>query len=322
MLYILRRIASSFLTVFAISVFVFFMFQVIPGDPVLSQLGIEGLADNPQTAERLREAFELDTPVVQRYINWVTRAIQGDLGESFQFRVSVAYLIASRLPQTFSLAIISLMAVIVFGIPLGVFLANYGHTKYGAAISVASQVFIALPSFWFAILLIWFFAFRLNLVGMRVVIDWSDPITTLRDLILPVAALSLGGIAVVARYVRTSVLEQKSSEYVTVAMAKGMTEKQAMRRHVLRNSLIPVITILGLVSIGLFTGSIVIENVFTIQGIGSLLINAINVNDYPLIQGIVLYFSVLVALVGLALDMIYVMVDPRIRSGGERRGNS
>ncbi|MCL1996697.1 MAG: ABC transporter permease [Defluviitaleaceae bacterium] len=315
MFYIFKKIAISILTIFLISIFVFFMFQVIPGDPVLAQLGIDGIGDNPLLAENLREAFEMDVPVVQRYVNWAVRVVGGDLGESFQFRTPVAELIASRLPQTFSLALTSLAAVIVFGIPLGIFLANHGHKKQGVIVSILSQIFIALPSFWFAILLIWIFAFHLNFGSMRVIIDWGNPANTLRDLTLPVAALSLGAIAIVARYVKASVLEQKNSEYVTVALAKGMTESQVMRKHILRNSLIPILTILGLTSVGLFTGSIVIENVFTIQGIGSLLINAINFNDYPLIQGIVLYFSVIVVALGLFLDMLHVLIDPRIKRG-------
>ena len=311
MWYVLRKIALSFLTIFAISLLVFFMFQVIPGDPVLSQFGMDDLTE--YLAERMRYEFELDTPVIWRYLNWVRRVLRGDLGQSFQFRTGVAGLISSRLQPTFSLAFLSMGVVVLVGIPLGVYIANNAHRKRGAAASVTTQVFMAVPSFWLAIILMWIFAFRLNFASIRVTVNWSDPIATIRALSLPVIALSLGGIAVIVRYVCTSVLEQKNSEYVKAACAKGLTDRQVIKRHVLKNALAPVITVLGLTFISLLTGSIIIENVFVISGIGSLLIGAINHNDYPLIQGIVLYYSIVVVLVGLVVDAIHAFIDPRIR---------
>ncbi len=316
-MYYVKKILISVATILVISIVVFFMFQVIPGNPVLTQLGIEGMQDE-LLVEKLTAEFQLNKPLVQRYTDWVINICKGNLGSSFKYKKGVSDLIAVRLVPTLTLSLLSMFVIVVLAIPLGIFIAKNKGNKIGTIFSVSSQIFLALPGFWLAILLMWLFSFKLGLFPTRVTVDLARPLETLKNLFMPVLSLSLGSIALVVRYVHTSVSQQEGKEYITVLKAKGLTDRDVMNKHVLKNSLIPVITILGLIFVSLLTGSIIIENVYTIQGIGTLLISSIKDNDYPLVQGIVLYYSVVVVAVSFILDLAYSVIDPRIRSERSR----
>lgn len=313
-MYAVKKIGSALLTIFFISLVLFFMFQIIPGSPLLSQLGIEGM-ENQELVDALIKEFNLDKPVIERYVLWIGGVFQGSLGNSFKYSKPVMDLINSKLLSTLTLALISMVVIVLLGIPLGIYIAKHDQKKRGVGVSIVSQLGLAIPTFWFAIMLMWFFSFKLGIFPTRTVIDWRDPIATILALIMPVISLSIGSIALVMRYLSTSIQEEREKDYVTVSASKGLNDQEIMKKHILRNSLIPVITILSLVLISLLTGSIIIENVFSIDGIGSLLITGIKGKDYPLVQGIILYYSVVVVFMSLALDIVYSFIDPRIRLG-------
>ncbi len=315
-MYYLGRILSAIATIFFVTVLLFVLLQVVPGDPVLSKLGADEMELNPLLAERLRIEFEMDKPIVERYVSWMKRVLRGDLGRSFKYdSYTVNELIEQRLSNTIVLALSSLATVVIIGIPLGIYLANVEGTRWGDFCNTLSQIGLALPNFWAAIIFLWLFGSVLGLVPIRGRIDFDKPLQTMQTLFLPVLTLSIGGIASVSRYLKTSLIEEKGRDYVLLAESKGLSKRDIMDRHIFRNALIPVTTIIGLLFIGLMTGSIIIENVFSLSGLGSLLITSINNNDYPVIQGVVLYFSIIVVLTTFVLDMVYVLIDPRIKLG-------
>ena len=313
-MYYLKRTITAMATIFFVTIFLFLLLQVVPGDPVLSRIGMDEMEFNPRLVEQLTREFELDKPVLERYTNWISRVIRGDLGNSFNYsNYTVNELISQRITTTMLLAFLSLLLVVVLGIPLGVLLAKKENTWGGDLLNALSQIGLALPNFWVAIIALWLFGSVLGWFPIRGRIDFSNIALTIRTLTLPVITLSIGGIASVARYLKTSLIEEKEKDYVIVAKSKGVTDSEIMRKHVFRNSLIPVTTVIGLLFIGLMTGSIIIENVFSLSGMGSLLITSINANDYPVIQGVVLYYSIIVVLTTFILDILYVLIDPRIK---------
>lgn len=313
-MYVVKRVFSAIVTIFVLTIFLFLMLQVVPGDPVLSKLGADEMEYNPELAAQLREQFELDKPIVVRYVNWLKNAIQGDFGDSFRYENhTVNDLIKQRISTTLVLTFLALALIILFGIPLGVLLAKKDGTRFGDAANVISQIGIALPGFWIAILLLGIFGAMLGWFPIRGKINFDNMLYSLQSLVLPVITLSIGGIAIVARYLKTSIIEERDKDYVLVAQSKGLSDDEIMRKHVFKNSLIPVTTIIGLIFIGLMTGSVLVENIFSLSGIGNLLITSINSSDYPLIQGIVLYYSVIVVFVSLILDIVYGLIDPKIK---------
>ena len=313
MWYVGKRIFSGLLTIWLISLIVFFMFQVIPGDPVLSRLGAEEIDQNPQLAQRMYEEFNLDKPVPERYVAWVSGIVQGDMGTSFKYGgQSVNRLIGDRLDATAVLTLLSMVLIVLTSIPLGLFIARHMRKGSGVAYNMISQLGLAMPTFWVAILLMYFFSMKLGWFPTRSTIDLGRPGQTLRSVVLPVITLSIGNISAVIRYMVSALTTESVRPYTRVAKAKGLLDNQVQRKHVFRNALIQVITILSMVFVGLITGSVLIENVFNIQGVGALLINSIRDNDYPVVQGVVFYYSVVVVVVNLILDFLYRVIDPRI----------
>lgn len=309
---IFKRFISGIFTIFIISIVVFFMFQIIPGDPVLSQLGAEGIEDNPQLAEKFRQEFKLDDPVHVRYKNWVTGVLKGDLGTSFKYKKPVSELIKKRLVPTLTITFFAMILTVAVSIPLGLYISKKEESGMGTTYNILSQLGLAIPSFWLAIILMWIFSLKLNLLPTRSVINWSNPVNTIKSLIMPVLVLSIGSISIVIRYLVNAVNDEKNKDYVTLAKSKGLLDEQVLNKHVFKNVLIPIITVLSMVLINLAMGSIIIENVFNIQGIGSLLIVAIRESDYPVAQGVILFYSVLVVIINLIVDILYMIIDPRI----------
>lgn len=315
-MYLIKRIGTALITIVAISIFLFLMLQVIPADPVLSNLSSETIEQNPRLAEAMKKEFELDKPVHTRYLNWASRVVLDfDFGKSFSYsNYSVLDLMKSRIKPTIILTLLSLAIIVFFGLILGLILAILEDRLIGKFLNIVAQIGLALPNFWVAILLLGFFGAVLGWFPIKSRVFDDNLIKTLHNFALPAITLSIGGIASVARYLKSSLIEEKQKQYVIVAKSKGLQNVQVMLRHVFKNSLIPVSTIIGLMFISLITGSIVVENVFSIAGLGSLLIKSISTGDYPLIQAIVLYYSVVVVLVSFALDVVYAIIDPRIRS--------
>ena len=299
------------LTVFLVSVITFVSFEVIPGDPVLSRLGVD--ADEAQI-EALSRELGLDDPLPVRFFRWISGIFTGNLGLSSRYSRPVSELILDRLPVTLSLAAISLLLIVSVGIPLGILSAKYGDRIPGLSISIVSQIGMAIPSFWTGIILIYVFGLILKWFSPGGYTPWSEsPAEAFKSLLLPSVAIALPSIATVIRYTRNTVMEQMKNDYVRTALSKGLKMNAVLFRHVLKNAIIPVITILGIITANILGGSIVIEQVFTLPGIGRLLINAISTRDLPLVQGMILYISLMIVIINFLIDIVYTIIDPRIK---------
>ena len=306
----LRRVPSLLLTLFLISLVTFVVVQVIPGDPAQLILGTEA---PPEALAGLRAQLGLDRPLPLQYLSWLSGVLRGDLGVSLRHGRPVTALIAERLPVTLSLATLSLTLAVLLAVPLGVLAAVRQHSALDYGVLVFAQAGLALPSFWIGILLILLFALSWRWLPSGGYVPWGEnPLGALRSLAMPVLALGLPVAGVLARLVRASMLEELARDHIRTARAKGLSEPQVIVRHVLRNALIPTVTLLGLQLGFLLGGSIVVEQVFALPGLGRLVLFAINNRDLPLIQGLVLFIAVLVVGINFLVDMAYTWLDPRI----------
>lgn len=316
-LYALRKLISACVTLLLLSVITFGIFEIIPGDPITSKLGIE--ADQEQI-DALTETLGLNESGIVRYKNWITGAVKGDLGNSIRYDESVATLIGDRIQVTALLSIMALIITIVVGIPIGIFVAKYNNKIVGIVVSIMTQIGMALPSFWIGIMITFFFGLVMKLfIPGRYVPVSEDWVSGMTYLFFPALAIAIPKIATIVRYLKNAIVEQMNADYVRTAYGKGLVNHQVVFKHVLRNALIPVITIMGMMVANVLGGSLVIEQVFTIPGIGRLLIAAISTRDYPLVQGIVLYIGMLIILINFIVDMIYHLVDPRIETAQSER---
>lgn len=308
--FLIRRTLGLVLTLLAVSLVVFAVMNVLPGDPALTILGIEA---SEEALDAIRRQLGLYDPLHLRYLNWVGGALTGDFGLSHSFRVPVADLIAERLPMTLALAVAGMGVTVVLALILGIGAAA-NHGKPGDwAVMFTSQLGIAVPSFWLAILLVLLFAVHLRWLPPGGFPGWSDPVAALRALILPTAALAVIQAAVLARVTRSSALEVMRLDYVRTARAMGYSRARVLWRHILPNALIPIVTIIGLQFATLVTGTIVIENVFYLPGLGRLIFQAISNRDLPTVQALVLMFAAIVVVVNFLVDVAYVLIDPRLR---------
>ena len=306
----MRRLPSLVLTLLLISLVTFVVVQVVPGDPAQLILGTEA---PPEALADLRAQLGLDRPLPLQYLSWLSGMLRGNLGVSLRHGRPVATLIAERLPVTLSLATMSLALAVLLAVPLGVLAAIRQHSALDYGVLVFAQAGLALPSFWIGILLILLFALSLRWLPSGGYVPWGEsPLGALRSLAMPVLALGLPVAGVLARLVRASMLEELGRDHIRTARAKGLSEPQVIVRHVLRNALIPTVTLLGLQLGFLLGGSIVIEQVFALPGLGRLVLFAINNRDLPLIQGLVLFIAVLVVGINFLVDMTYTWLDPRI----------
>lgn len=311
MYYYIRRILALIITLVLVSMVVFVLFQIIPGDPVLNILGLE--ADEHQIAA-LREELGTDLPVHIRYINWAKGMLRGDAGNSMRFGSPVTDLIKSRLPVTLSLTIMSLGIAILVAIPLGIIAARNSGKWSDFIISIITQLGMAVPSFWLGIILLLVFGVKLKWIRPGVYIPWNESIPgAFKSLLLPSIAIAIPAIATIVRYLRTTVIEQLKLDYVRTAYSKGLAKNNIVYSHVLKNALIPVVTVMGMITASILGGSLIIEQVFALPGIGRLFISSISFRDYYLVQGMVMYIATAIILINLIVDVIYKFLDPRIK---------
>ena len=298
-------------TLFFVSVLVFVVIRILPGDAAMIILGTEG---SPEAVARLRAAMGLDRPFAVQYLEWIGRAARGDLGRSIQYDVPVAGLILSRMSVTLPLTLLAAGLMVVTAVPVGVFAATR-HRRWGDYLAMTlSQLGVAVPAFWAGLLLILLFSVKLGWVQSGGFDGWSQGLLpALRSLILPAAALGFFQFAVLARTTRSAVLEVLREEYVKTARAKGVGEGGVLFRHALRNAMIPVITVAGIQLGQLMAGSIVLETVFYLPGLGRLAIGAISARDLPVVQGVVLFVASMIVVINVAVDVLYGFLDPRIR---------
>ncbi len=312
--HVARRLASLLLTLAACSVVVFLVLEVLPGDVAEVMLGTEARED---TLAALRRQLGLDRPPLERYFAWIGGALAGDLGVSYAYGVPVADLLGQRLAVTVPLAVIAFVLSTVIAIPLGMFAAVRHNTAGDYAVMGFSQIGMAVPNFWFAILLILFFAVQLGWFSAGGFAGWDAGVgPALKSLVLPAVALAVTEAAILARVTRSAVLETLREDYVRTARAKGLGQRSVLWGHVFRNALIPVTTIMGLQFAFLIAGAVIVENVFYLPGLGRLVFQAISNRDVIVVKDIVLFLAALVVVVNFVVDLVYMAIDPRPKRTG------
>jgi peptide/nickel transport system permease protein len=308
---ILRRAVAFVATLFVVSLLVFTVVRILPGDPALLIMGTEA---SPEAAAALRRAMGLDRPILVQYVEWLRGALAGDLGRSIQYDVGVGRLVLSRLAVTLPLTVLAAGFMLLTAVPLGVYAATRQGRMGDHLAMLVSQLGIAIPSFWAGLLLILLFAVRLGWVQAGGFDGWAAGIWPgLRALLLPAFALGMVQAAILTRTTRAAVLEVLRADHVRTARAKGLGARAVVWKHVVRNALLTIVTIVGLQLGQLLTGSIVLENVFYLPGLGRLALNAISARDLPVVQGVVLFVAVVVVTLNFLVDLLYTVLDPRIR---------
>jgi peptide/nickel transport system permease protein len=307
--FLARRLVSVLVTLALASVVVFTVLEVLPGDPAQMALGTEARED---TLAALRREMGLDRPVLERYLGWIGGLFVLDFGRSLTYSVPVVSLVADRIQVTAPLAGLAMLMSVVIAVPLGIFAAR-NHQRVGDyGVMGFAQVGIAIPSFWFGIILILLFAVWLGWFQSGGFTPWrEDPVAALKSLFLPSLALALTEAAILARVTRAAVLDTLREDWVRTARAKGVSENGILYGHVLRNALIPVLTIGGLIFAFLLAGALVIENVFYLPGIGRLVYQGVTQRDVVVVKNVVLLVSAMVVAVNFLVDVLYALVDPR-----------
>lgn len=309
--FLLRRLAALVFTLLVAAVVVFGVLEILPGDPAATMLGVSA---TPETVAALRTELGLNRPPAARFFGWLAGLFTGDLGISYTYRVPVAGLIAERLVVTVPLALMALTLAATIGISLGSLAASRAHTRVDALVMGIAQLGLAVPNFWFGILFVLAFSISLGWFPSGGFPGWgAGLLPALHALVLPALALALPQSAVLARITRSAMLEALAEDYIRTARAKGLTQSQTLRRHALRNALIPVLTMLGLQFSFLLAGAIIVENVFALPGLGRLLVQAVGGHDLILIKNLVLLFVGAVIAVNALVDLAYGLLDPRLR---------
>jgi len=311
--FLFRRVTGLILTLISVSIVVFVSMNVLPGDPALNILGLDSTED---ARAALREQLGLDKPMVGQYFSWIFNALQGDFGVSYSYGVPVSELIGERLSLTISLALSGMALTTILALVLGITAAS-SHKRPGDwGVMLASQFGIAIPAFWLSMLLVLLFAVKLRWLPPGGFPGWDEPLLAMRSLILPTVALALVQSAVLARVTRSSALEVIRLDYVRTARAAGFSRRRILWRHVLPNALIPIVTIVGLQFAALVSGTIVIENVFYLPGLGRLIFQSISNRDLFTVQALVMMFALIVVLANFLVDIAYVLIDPRLKGQG------
>ena len=309
--FLARRFLTFVLTVWGASVIIFLMLEVLPGDPALTMLGV----DAPESAViALRAELGLDRPALERYVSWLVGLAHGEMGNSYTYKVPVIELIGERLTVTLPLAISAMVLATLVALSLGIFAAANHNTVGDYGVMGFSQLGLAIPDFWFGILLIILFSLVLQLFSAGGFPGWDEGFfAAAKALVLPVCTLALSLAAIMVRMTRSSVLEVGREDFVRTARAKGLTRRATLWGHVLRNALIPVVTLMGLLFANALAGTIIVENVFSLPGMGKLIFGAISNRDLIVVKNVVLMLAALVVVVNFIVDVLYAVIDPRVR---------
>ncbi|WP_422746344.1 ABC transporter permease [Mycobacterium sp. WMMD1722] len=309
--FLARRVLYSLVVLVGVLIVVFALMQLVPGDPVRIALGTRY---TPEAYEALRSASGLDRPLIAQFFSYLGHALTGDLGVSFRNGNPVTATLLDRLPATVSLGLVGIVIALLIAVPAGIYSALHEGRASDAVVRIGSQFGVSVPDFWMGILFIALFASTLGWLptsGYRPLFD--DPAGWLRHIVLPGLTVGLVAAAIMTRYIRAAVLEVASMGYVRTARSKGLSPRVVTLRHTVRNALIPILTITGIQLATILGGVIVVEVVFAWPGLGRLVYNAVAARDYPVIQGAVLLMAALFLLINLVVDVLYAVVDPRIR---------
>ena len=309
--FLLRRGLATVPVLLIVAVIVFLLLRMTPGDPAAA---IAGDAASVQDVERIRAQLGLDAPVLSQFFGWLGHVLRGDLGYSYFYKMSVTQLIGQRLEPTLSVAAVTVVLTVLIAVPLGVLAASRRGGRLDRFIMSASVLGFSVPVFVAGYLMIWLFSMQLGWLpsqGYNRIAEGVGP--WLRNLVLPCVTLAVMYAALIARVTRAAVSEALTEDYVRTARAKGISERRMLIRHALANAAVPIATIIGLSVAGLIGGVVVTETIYAIPGLGQLTVDAVLSRDYPLIQGITLFFSLVYVVVNLLVDLSYLLLDPRIR---------
>ena len=311
-LFLAKRFATFLATLAGTTVITFLALEILPGDPARVILGVEA----PDSAvQALREQLGLNRPALERYLDWMGSLATGSFAKSYTYSVPVDELLAARLEITVPLALLAMALSVAMAMVLGVFAAGHHNRQGDVAVMGVSQLGISVPNFWLALLLILLFAVHLRWFSAGGFPGWDAGVgPALKSLLLPALALATVQGAILTRFTRSAVLETMREDYVRTARAKGLTRGQTLRRHVLRNAMIPIVTVMGLQFANLLAGTIVVENVFALPGVGRLILQAITNRDIVVVRDVVTLLAAMVVLINLGVDLLYAAIDPRLKS--------
>lgn len=311
MRYYVKKIISLIMVLFLIMLLTFIAFQVIPGDSAVSRLGVDA---TPEAIEALRESLGLNKSLPERFFSFLGGAVRGDFGNSYQYGKPVGELLASRLSVTVWLAVLSILMIVCLSIPLGLLCSRRENGLADRVITMVTQTLMAVPAFFLGIMITLLFGLVLKWFVPGAYVPMQEDIGKFfHYMIFPAVAIAVPKIAMTVKFLKTSVLRELKLDYVRTARSKGNGERAILWRHVLKNALIPVITFMGMVIADVLAGSIVVEKVFNLPGIGRLLITAISSRDYPVVEAGVVYIASVVLIVNFIVDLLYQKVDPRVR---------
>lgn len=310
MKYVGKKFGAMLVTLLLISFLVFLAFDIIPGDAAMAQLGTEA---TPERLEALREEMGLNKPLIERYLIWLVAFIQGDFGTSYKYNMPVAEMISSKLPITVIMALISFTIMVVVSLPLGIYTAKHNGKRIDRCITVINQIMMAVPHFFLGIIITYVFGLVLKLFTPGDYVSYEKDFEAfLSYIIFPCVAIAIPKIATSVKMLKSSCVEEARKDYVRTAYSKGNNTSKVLYRHVLRNAMIPVVTLWGMTLADMLVGSIVIEQVFNVPGIGRILLTSISYRDYPVVQTIIVLIAAVVIVTNFCVDMIYQLIDPRI----------
>lgn len=311
MKYVVKKMGVLIIMLFLVSFITFIAFSVIPGDSALSTLGIDA---TEEAIEALRESLGYNDPIPVRYFHWVKDAVRGDFGTSTKYNQKVSQLIGDKLPVTISLAVMAFVFISIFGVLLGIWIAKAKSKKIQNLIAFVTQIFMSIPPFFLGMILTLIFGIILRWFTPGGYVSYKDSIGEfLYYLIYPAMAMAIPKISMVAKFTASSIRRETKLDYVRTAYSKGNTRNQVFYHHIVRNSMMPVVTFLGMVMADVLAGSIIVEQVFNLPGLGRLLVTSIGTRDLYVVQAIVLYIVTVVIVVNFIVDIIYQIIDPRVR---------
>lgn len=310
MRYVGKKLGTMVITILIISFLVFFAFDLIPGDAAMATLGTDA---TPERIEALREQMGLNRPLLQRYLDWLGAFIRGDFGISYKYNIPVSQMIADKLPITFTMAILSFAMIVIVSLPVGIYSVKHHGKWIDRCITVLNQIFMAVPHFFMGIMLTYVFGLLLKLFTPGNFVSYDvDFKAFLKYLIFPCIAIALPKIATSVKLIKSACLAEAKKDYTRTAYSKGNNTNQVLVNHVLKNGLMPVITLWGMMLADLLVGSIVIEQVFNIPGIGRILITSISYRDYPTVEAIIVLIATVIVVTNFLVDVVYQLIDPRI----------
>ncbi len=305
-----KKVITMLLTLFAVTLFVFFAFHLISGDPATSILGTQA---TPERIEALREEMGLNDPVLIQYGRWALGFLKGDMGTSYSYKIGVSEMVLDKIPVTLTLTIMAFVLMVVIAVPLGIYTAKHAGGVIDRAIYIINQIIMAVPPFFAGILITLVFGRILKLFVPGGYVSYEkDFIGFVHYMFFPAFAIALPKAAMAVKLLRSSVISESKLDYVRTAYSRGNTTKAVLYKHVLKNALIPVITFLGMTLADMIAGSIIIEQVFSIPGLGRILLTSISNRDYPVVMAVIVCIAMLVLVVNMIVDIIYGLVDPRI----------